>query len=98
MNNLKKQEGLPKRLMVKKDLDIYINKVYSFNKQLNKYYNEVKSIKSDNVNEMQYLENQVNLLEKRINVTSSQEVNILTTQELEKKQITIKEKEELMKK
>jgi hypothetical protein len=29
MNNLKKQESLPKRLMGKKELDIYINKVYS---------------------------------------------------------------------
>lgn len=55
-------------------------------------------IKSENLNEIEFLDNRVNLLEKRINITGSKEVSILTTEGLEKKQMTLKEKEELTKK
>lgn len=98
MNILTTQVGLSKKLMGRKELDIYINKVNIKYKQLNKYYNEVKLIKSSNNNDLEYLHNQINQIEKRINKTTSNEVNILTTEEMEKKQMTIKEKEDLIKK
>ena len=97
--NLKKQNNKiikAHNIMGKQDLDIYLFKVnLPINSQLVKHYNKNTTIKIENNNIIEHLNNQEKKYEKLINrQISTYENEQIPTEELEKIELTKKQREE----